>query len=338
MKIIFRSLWMLLAATLFGAAANAADHTVVIKFSHVTAPETPKGWAALRFKEIAEKRTAGKVRIEVYPNGTLFKDKDEFDALRAGSVQMLAPSLVKLSAGPIDVTEFQLFNLPYIFPSVDLLRRITSGPIGAAIFAKLEPQGIIGLAYWDNGFMSMSANRPLRKPLDMSGLKMRVSSSAGEPMMRKLGALPQVMPLSDVYQAMRAGRIDGTENVPSNLYTQNLHEVQKYITVSNHSYLGYAVIANKKFWDGLPADIRVQLKLALLDATRYANLYAERENNEALAKIRASGNTEIYTLSIDEREAWRRALMPVHEALQARVGKELIQAVYKEGAALGYKF
>ncbi len=338
MKTMFCGVWVIVGAVVFTTLACAADATIVIKFSHVVSPETPKGRAALRFKEVAERRCNGRVKVEVYPNGTLFKDKEELDALFAGSVQMLAPSLVKLSASPADVGEFQLFNLPYVFPSVDLLRRVTNGPIGVAIFSKLEPKGIVGLAYWDNGFMSMSANRPLRTPADLKGLTLRVSSSAGEPMMRMLGATPQVMPLSEVYPAMKRGAIDGTENVPSNLYTQKMHEVQKHITISNHSYLGYAVVANKKFWDSLPSDIRVQLKLALLDATRYANLYAEQENQEALNKIKISGATELYTLSIDEREVWRRALMPVHKELQTRIGKDLLQAVYKEGAALGHKF
>lgn len=329
----------LLVAVVIGVAASAAyaADPIVIKFSHVVAPETPKGRAALRFKEVAERRTNGRVIVEVYPNSKLYKDKDELDALLAGNVQLLAPSLAKFS--PLGITGFEVFDLPYIFPSKSLLRRVTDGPIGQDLLKKLEPKGIVGLAYWDNAFKVMSANKPIRKPSDFKGLKMRVQASKVlEAQMRALGANPVPMAFSEVKKALESGAVDGTENPPSNLYSQKMHEVQKHVSVSNHGYLGYAVIANKKFWDSLPADIRVYLKLAMIDATRYANLYAEQENGEALAKVRASGKSEVYELGVDEREVWRKALMPVHKEMESRVGKELIQAIYKEGIALGHKF
>ncbi len=318
------------------APVHAAE-PIVIKFSHVVAPETPKGRAALRFKEVAERRTNGRVKVEVYPNSTLYKDGEEMDALVAGNVQMLAPALSKFS--PLGITEFEVFDLPYIFPSKGLLRRVTDGLVGQALLKKLEPKGVQGLAYWDNGFKVMSANRPLKKPADFKGLKMRIQASKVlEAQMRVLGAVPVPMAFADVFKALQQGAVDGTENPPSNLFSRKMHEVQKHVTVSNHGYLGYVVIANKKFWDGIPADLRIHLKLAMIDATRYANLYAEEENNQALAKVRASGKTEVYDLGVDEREVWRRALMPVHKEMEPRVGKDLIQAIYKEGAALGHKF
>src|SRR5438105_716552 len=109
-------------------AVTPADAPIVIKFSHVAAPDTPKGRAAERFKAVAERRSNGRVQIEVYPNSTLFKDKDEIDALLNGQVQMLAPSLVRLQE--LGVQEFEVFNAPYIFPGKDILRRVTDGPIG----------------------------------------------------------------------------------------------------------------------------------------------------------------------------------------------------------------
>src|SRR3954468_18754164 len=239
-----------------------AQQPIVIKFSHVVAPETPKGKGADKFKELAERYTNGRVKVEVYPNSQLYKDKEEVEALQLGAVQMLAPSLAKF--GPLGVKEFEVFDLPYILPDKAALGRITKGPIGKGLLAKLEPKGIKGLAYWDNGFKIMTSNKPMHKVADFQGMKMRIQSSKVlEAEMRALGAIPQVLAFSEVYQAMQTGVVDGNENTPSNCYTQKMHEVQKYATLSDHGYIGYAVIVNKKFWDGLPADVRPQLEKAM---------------------------------------------------------------------------
>ncbi|WP_431856591.1 TRAP transporter substrate-binding protein [Azospirillum sp.] len=329
----------LLCAAAFGcllASPAFAQNQIVIKFSHVVAPDTPKGKGAEKFKELAEARTNGKVKIEVYPNSQLYKDKEELEALQLGAVQMLAPSLAKF--GPLGAKEFEVFDLPYIFPSKEVLVRVTNGPVGKQLFQKLESKGITGLAYWDNGFKIMSANKPIHLPTDMKALKLRIQSSKVlDSQMRALGALPQVMAFSEVYQALQTGVVDGTENPPSNMYTQKMHEVQKHATLTNHGYLGYAVIVNKKFWDGLPADVRTQLEGAMKDATTFANDIAQKENDDALAAMKASGKTEFYTPTKEETDAWRKALLPVHKEMEGRVGKELMESLYKEAAAAGFK-
>ncbi|MGI9024493.1 MAG: TRAP transporter substrate-binding protein [Burkholderiaceae bacterium] len=332
----------LLVAAALGTSLSAASFTalaqspIVIKFSHVVAADTPKGKGALLFKQLAEERTKGRVKVEVYANSTLYKDKEEIEALQLGAVQMLAPSLAKF--GPLGVREFEVFDLPYIFPSKAVLQRIEEGPVGTNLFKKLEPKGIKGLAYWDNGFKVMSANKPLHMPDDFKGLKMRIQSSKVlEAEMRALGALPQVLAFSEVYQALQTGVVDGTENPPSNLYTQKMNEVQKYVAVSNHGYLGYAVIVNKKFWDGLPADIRTTLEGAMKDATHYTNDIAQKENDDALAKVKATGKTEVYELTAAETAAWKKVLLPVQEEMKSRIGKETVEEVQKEAAAPGSK-
>ncbi len=309
---------------------------IIIKFSHVVAPDTPKGKGAERFRQLAEQRTNGRVKVEIYPNSQLYKDKEEMEALQLGAVQMLAPSLAKF--GPLGVREFEVFDLPYIFPSKDVLRAVTEGPVGVGLLKKLEAKGIVGLAYWDNGFKIMSANRPLHTPEDLRGLKMRIQSSKVlDSQMRALGALPQAIAFSEVYQALQTGVVDGTENPPSNMYTQKMHEVQKFATLSNHGYLGYAVIVNKAFWDGLPTDIRTILESAMTEATTYANAIAQAENDEALAAMEASGKTEFHHLQPGEMEAWRKALLPVHKEMEIRVGKDLIDAFYREAAKFGFR-
>ena len=318
----------LTAALSFNAYAQAP---IVIKFSHVVATDTPKGQAAERFKQLAEKATNGRVKVEVYPNSQLYKDKEEMEALQLGAVQMLAPSLAKF--GPLGVKEFEAFDLPYIFPSKTALYNVTEGEIGKGLMKKLEPKGITGLAFWDNGFKVMSANRPLHSVADFKGLKMRIQSSKVlDAQMRALGANPQVLAFSEVYQALQTGVVDGTENPPSNMYTQKMHEVQKHVTVSNHGYLGYAVIVNKKFWDGLPPDIRAALDKAMKDATTFEKAIAQRDNDLALEAIKKAGKTEIYTLSVKEQAEWRKVMLPVQKEMEGRIGKDLISAINKEAA------
>jgi C4-dicarboxylate-binding protein DctP len=305
--------------------AHAAD-PIVIKFSHVVAPDTPKGKGALKFKELAEKYTNGAVKVEVYPNSQLYKDKEELEALQLGAVQMLAPSLAKF--GPLGIKEFEVFDLPYIFPDYDGLHKVTQGPIGKELLDKLNDKGIQGLAFWDNGFKIMSANKPVITPDDFLGLKMRIQSSKVlEAQMNALGAVPQVMAFSEVYQALQTGVVDGTENPPSNMYTQKMNEVQKYATISNHGYLGYAVIVNKKFWDELPADIRAELQKAMDEATVYANGIAKEENAKALAAMEASKTTEFHEMTPDELQAWGAVLLPVQEQMADRIGADLIKRV-----------
>jgi len=325
-----RGLFKLAAATALALApcAALAQEPIVIKFSHVVAPETPKGKGSEKFKELAEKYTNGRVKVEVYPNSQLYKDKEEVDALQLGAVQMLAPSLAKF--GPLGVREFEVFDLPFILPSKAALRKVTEGDLGKRLFKKLESKGIVGLAYWDNGFKVMSANKPLRTPDDFRGLKMRIQSSKVlEAQMRALGAIPQVMAFSEVYQAMQTGVVDGSENTPSNMYTQKHHEVQKFITLSDHGYIGYAVIANKKFWDGLPADVRGQLEKAMAEATAYANDISQKENDEALAEIRKSGKSELIELTPEQKAAGRKALEPLYTDMASRVGKDTIEEFQK---------
>ena len=313
--------------------AAYAQQPIVIKFSHVVANDTPKGKAAEYFAKKAAELTGGKVKVEVYGNSTLYKDKEEMEALQLGAVQMLAPSLAKF--GPLGVKEFEVFDLPYIFDNDEALHKVTMGPVGQQLLAKLEPKGIRGLAFWDNGFKSFSLNSPIKTPADLKGKKMRIQSSKVlEEQMRALGSLPQVMAFSEVYQALQTGVVDGTENPISNLYTQKMFEVQKHLTITDHGYLGYAVIVNKKFWDGLPADIRKQLDDAMEQATRYANQIAKVENDDSLEKVKKSGKTAVYVPTKEERLAFKKVLVPVHQKMESRIGKEVIQNVYKE---VGFK-
>ena len=323
-----RRLMLAIGLALAVPAVAQAQAPIVIKFSHVVSPDTPKGRAALRFKELAEEATHGRVKVEVYPNSQLYKDKDELEALQLGAVQMLAPSLSKF--GPLGAKQFEIFDLPYIFQTEQQFAQVTGGPIGAELFASLEPRGIKGLAWWSGGFHVFSANRPLKKPEDLKGLKMRIpSSKVLEASLRAMGALPQVMAFSEVYQALQSGVVDGTENILSSYTSQKYYEVQKHIVLTDHTHTGYALIVNKKFWDGLGPDLQATLGKAVRQATEYEAQLVTRENAEALAELRASGKTQVQDLTAAEREVWRKTLWPVHKEMEPRIGAALLNQVYQ---------
>src|SRR5712672_3155419 len=324
---------LILAAASVAALALAgpasAQSPIVIKFSHVVATEAPKEKACEKFRELAEKYTNGKVKVEIYPNSTLYKDKEELEALQLGAVQMLAQSNSKF--GPIGVKEFEVFDLPYILPDLPTLRKVTDGPLGAKLLKLLEPKGMTGLAYWDNGFKEMTANKKRVTPEEYKSLKFRIQSSKVlEAQFRALGSIPQVMAFGEVYQALQTGVVDGQENTTSNIFTQKMHEVQKYATVTNHGYIGYVVVVNKKFWDGLPADIRTELDKAMKEATAFGNGQSAKENEDALAEIKKAGKTEIVTLTPDQDAAMRKAMEPVYKDVATRVGQPLIDDFLKE--------
>ncbi len=319
-----------LALAVLGYASTASAQTpIVIKFSHVVAADTAKGKAAEYFKKLAEERTRGAVRVEVYHNSILYKDKEELEMLQLGSVQMLAPTPGKF--GPMGLREFEVLDLPYLFDNLEEEHKVTQGPIGQQLLAKLESKGIHGFAFWDNGFKEMTSNRPLRRPEDFRGLKMRIQSSKViEAQMRAVGAMPQVMAFSEIYMALQSGVVDGQENPTNVIYPSKLNEVQKYLTVSDHGYHGYVVITNAKFWAGLPPDIRATLEGAMKDTTAYFNAASKKENEDGLEAIRKTGKTQIITLTPEEKRAWKKAMIKVHEEAGEKIGKPLIQAIYKE--------
>lgn len=319
-------LWHLLSQM---AWAMPGEGPIVIKFSHVVAPDTPKGKGAEYFRQRVQVLTGGRVRVEVYPNSQLYKDREEMQALQLGAVQMLAPSLAKF--GPLGLREFEVFDLPYIFDGYDELHKVTDGEIGRSLLKKLEARGIVGLAFWDNGFKQLSANRPLLRPADMKGLKMRIQASRVlDAQMRNLGAVPLEMAFSDVVKGLRTGAVDGTENPASNFLTQHMDDWQRHVTLTNHGYLGYAVIVNGRFWDRLPRDIQQHIRTAMAEATVYANDIARRDNEEALQRIKAGHKTQVSEPNLEQKQAWKAALLPVHRQMEERIGRDLIQKIYSQ--------
>lgn len=312
-------LWLL-------SCAWAAHADVLIRFSHVVARDTPKGLAVERFKSLVEQRSGGRIRVMVYPAARLYGDLDEMEALRLGAVEMLAPSLSKF--GPIGFPEFELFDLPFLFERLPDVRRVAQGEVGRRLLESLSRHGLVGLGFFDNGFKQMSANRPLLAPGDFKGLRMRVQASRViAAQFRALGARPVVLAFSETRRALQAGVVDGTENPVSNFWTQGMNEVQTDLSLTNHAYLGYAVVANQRFWTSLLPRDRAVVTQAMQEALAYGNAIADVENERALQALRAAGTTRIHVLTVQQRTALRTTVQPVYDQLSARIGAHWIGEV-----------
>ncbi|PRB82758.1 C4-dicarboxylate TRAP substrate-binding protein DctP [Pseudomonas sp. MYb185] len=304
---------------------------ISIKFSHVVAEHTPKGQGALLFKKLVEERLPGQVTVQVYPNSSLFGDGKEMEALLLGDVQIIAPSLAKFEHY---TKQIQIFDLPFLFDDIEAVDRFQQSPEGLALLTSMADKGITGLGYWHNGMKQLSANKALHEPKDARGLKFRVQASAVlDEQFKALRAAPRKMSFAEVYQGLQTGVVNGAENPYSNIYSQKMHEVQKYITESNHGVLDYMVITNTKFWDGLPEDIRNELSAILAEVTVEVNKQAEELNQGDKQRILAAGTTEVIDLTPEQRELWRDAMRPVWKKFEGQIGAELIQAAERSNQA-----
>ncbi|SUS04363.1 Solute-binding protein Shew_1446 [Candidatus Defluviicoccus seviourii] len=319
----------LVLSTLFAAlllavpAARAAD-PIVIKYSHVVADNTPKGQAALKFKELAEARLPGKVKVEVFPNSQLFDDDKVLEAMLLGDVHLAAPALSKFEKY---TPQLQLFDLPFLFADMDAVDRFQQSAAGQKLLKSMEKKGLTGLGYIHNGMKQISAHNPLRVPADASGKKFRVMQS--DVLLAQFAALDATAvkkPFSEVFTLLQTKAIDGQENTYSNMYSQKFFEVQPYITESNHGLLDYMVVASTEFWTGLPADVRTTLEAALNEANAYGNKIAAELNEGDKQKIIASGRSQVLTLTPEERAQWVEVMKPVWKKFENEIGKDLIEA------------
>jgi C4-dicarboxylate-binding protein DctP len=316
-----------LATALFAIGLNTYAAPIVIKYSHVVADVTPKGQAAIKFKELAEKKLPGKVEVQVFPNSQLFGDGKEMEALLLGDVQIIAPSLAKFGKY---TKKLQIFDLPFLFNDIAAVDRFQDSKEGQALLNSMNSKGITGLGYLHNGMKQLSANKALNTPADAKGLKFRIQASdVLESQFKAVGANPQKLAFAEVYQALQTGVVDGAENPWSNIYSKKFHEVQGFITESNHGVLDYMVITNTKWWDGLPADVRKGLNEAMVESIKYGNEVAATEDANFRKKVIADNKAKVLPLSKENQAAWRTAMLPVWKQFEGDIGTDLIQAAQK---------
>ena len=314
------------ALTLASAGAHSAQEQgpILIKFAHVVADSTPKGQGALLFKQLVEERLAGKVKVEVYPNSSLYGDADELEALRNNEVQLLAPSLAKFEKY---TKQLQVFDLPFLFDDLEAVNRFQKRAKGRQLLRSMEDHNIVGLTYWHNGMKQLSATKALQMPTDAAGLRFRIQPSGVlEAQFNQLGAVPQKLPFAEVFTALQSGQVQGAENPWSNIYSQKLHSVQPYITETNHGVLDYMLVSNPRFWYGIPHQVRMQLEGIIDEVTYAVNRQAEAANQQDRQRIEASGSSQVIALTAEQREAWRSAMRPVWQQFEPAIGADVMKA------------
>lgn len=317
----------------FGAALSAlftlaqpvfADEPILIKFSHVVADDTPKGRGALLFKKLVEERLAGQVKVEVFPNSTLYGDAEELQALRDGKVQMLAPSLSKFEGY---TKQLDVFDLPFLFDDLEAVKRFQKRDKSRELLRSMATSGIYGLAYWNNGMKQLSANRELRAPADAKGLSFRIQpSSVLDAQFGLLDAKAVRLPFAETFKALQDGKVQGTENTWSNIGSQKLDSVQPFITETNHGVLSYMLISNQKFWNSMPYPVRTQLEAIIEEVTVEVNKDAEALNQKERERVLANGKAHIVSLTPAEREAWRTAMQPLWKQFEGEIGSDVLRA------------
>jgi C4-dicarboxylate-binding protein DctP len=320
----------LLVLLLASCGGPPAQRLYVIKFPHVTAPATPKGQTAERFKQLAEAKFPGRVRVEIYPSAQLMDDSDAIEALAFGEIQMTAAAL---SLYDRLTPKFQLFDLPFLFPDIAAVERFQHTPVGQTLLTALTRQGMLGLTFWHNGMKHLTGPRALRRPEDAAGLKFRImESDVLQAQVLALGGSPQKMAFSEVYQALQTGTVDAQENSWSNIYSSKLYEVQPYTMETNHGYIGYLVAVNADFWESLPDDIRTGLTQILAEVTEWGNTRAAQLNLDDKQRVIDTGATQIVELSDEELAAWRTVMRPVWNQFRDAIGAELLDGAERSAA------
>jgi C4-dicarboxylate-binding protein DctP len=309
------------------SGSNGSGDPISIKFTHITAPDSPKGKAADHFKKLVEERLNGEVEVKVYPNSSLYSDGDGIEALQKGQIQMMSPAPSYFTKW---IPEYQAFDLPFVFPTHEAVKEALDGEIGQEMYNLLEPEGLLGLAMWDNGFKQMYAKKPIVKVEDFEGVKFRIQPSGVlEAQFNALGGSAVAMPLGEAYQALQSGTVDGSENTITNIYSQKHHEVAKNVTLSNHGYIGYMVITNKEFWTSLPDGIRTELEEIIKETTEYERALAKELDEEYLEKLRNADGVVIHELSNEEKARWMEATEGVYEEYVDIVGDSLMSKIQK---------
>jgi len=311
---------------LFISACSKEGETefITVKFPHVTAPGTPKGLGAEKFRQLVAERLGEKVKVEVYPSSQLMNDDDSLEALAFGEIQMIAVSLSKFDRL---TRKFMVFDLPFLFRDLAAVEKFQRSGAGQTLLSELVDKGFLGLAYWHNGMKQFGGPSPIRQPVDGEGLKFRImESDVLQAQILAMGGNPQKMAFGEVYQALQTGAIDAQENTWSNNYSQKFFEVQDFFTESNHGYLGYLLAVNPAFWNGLPTDVRVSLEQIIAEVSEQVNNNASALNLEAREKIRAAGTSEIIQLTETDLAAWRQAMKPVWNEFATEIGADIMLA------------
>lgn len=301
---------------------------IVFKFSHVVAENTPKGLAAAKFAQLVNEKSNGKIKIEVFPNGSLYSDIEEINALKEGQVHFIAPTTSKL--GMLS-PKWGVLDLPFAFPNNKAIQEGLNGHIGNQLLQSLQSEDIKGLALWSNGFKQFTSNKgPILAPKDIKGQSFRImQSSVIQTQFDQLNAKAHQASFNSTYKLLVDGKIDGEENTISNIYSRKFYNLQKYLTISNHGYLGYAVMMSQKVWDEQTENTQQILLEAMKETTAWNNKNSIQMNKEQLELIKLNSPIEIHELTEEQKQEWIKVLDPVYEELTPEIGNKLVEEMQK---------
>lgn len=304
------------------------DKQVIIRFSHILAEDTPKGKTARHFAKLVEDKTNGQVKVHIFPNATLYNETNEWEAIENGSVEMIAPATAKVSN---HFPKWQILDLPFAFPSYQSVTEAYEGKIGRILMEEFEGTNVKGMTFWYNGFKQITNNKqPIKLPADFKRLHFRIMpGSIIRKQFDQLHASTSVLPFNKTYQNLKVNFIDGQENTLSNIYTKKFYQHQRYLTISNHGYLGSAVLINKAFWNSLSEEIRENIRLAMDESTDWSRRHSIEINDRHIRELKRTQSMEIHILSKDERKKWHRALKPVYKNMEQIVGRDLMEELYR---------
>jgi C4-dicarboxylate-binding protein DctP len=280
---------------------------------------------ALKYAELVKERTKGRVEVKVFPAQQLGTDPEMVQQAQMGTLEIVLPPTAKIGGF---AAQLQLADLPFLFPTKEACYQVLDGPVGDRLLGLLESKGLKGVSFWESGFKQMTANKPLRKPEDFAGLKVRVMES---PILiaqyKQVKANPVPIDFAETYNALQQGVVDAQENPLVSIVNMKFYEVQKYTMLSNHGFLGYAFLFSKKVWDGLPADIQKIMRDTARELAPFERQETARREGGYIERIK-KGGSQIVEFAPQERAALEKAFRPVHQQFAKTIGEDLLKQAY----------
>jgi TRAP-type transport system periplasmic protein len=288
----------------------------------------PEGQGLLRFKEIVEKKSGGKLKVQTYFSATLGDDLKMTEALQSGTQEITIPSTSPLVG---IVKEFGILDFPFLFNTAEEADAILDGPIGKKLLEKLPEHRLIGLAYWENGFRNVTNSKhPINTIDDFKGLKLRtMQNQVHIDAFKKLGANPTPMAFSEVFTALESKTVDGQENPLATIKSNKYYEVQDYLSFTKHVYTPFVFLVSKKFWDSLSPEEQKILQDAAVEAGKYQRELSRQEDKKALEELKKTG-IKINEVSNGERKKMEEAIKPVIDKYAKEFGEDLVNEMYSE--------
>ena len=319
-----------LATTLAGLALTAllvapAFAEINAKFAVTLSDKTHQGQGVARFVELVDKKSQGRIKIKPFYNGSLGNDVQVTSSLQGGTIELTVPQTSTLTGM---IKEFEILDFPFLFASEQDAENVLDGATGQKLLDKLPAKGLVGLAYWENGFFNATnSKRPIQKWEDFQGLKFRaVQAKISQETVKALGANPVPLAVPELYTALETRTVDGQGTPSAVIAALKLNEVQKYLSLTKHSYGAFLPLVSKKFWDSLPPADQAVLREAAVEARAFQRSVA-RDQAKSAETTMASKGLLINDITPAERKRMRDQVKPVWDMFAKEVGADLVNEV-----------